>query len=128
MSDDLNKKIKQITDMLSQENMPDNLKGLLSLLTNSGEKADSSAKEADVHPAKEVKNEKNELNENIEMIRKVTKIMDKFNSANDPRINLLMAVKPFLNNKRQMKVANCINILRMSSVARIMDDYDKDTL
>jgi len=124
MSDDLDKKIKQIADVLGQGDMPDNLKGLLSVLADSmsGEKP-SQKGEADKQ--KDRGESKNELAENMDMIRKVTTIMNKMSSVNDPRINLLQAIKPFLNSRRQGKLNNCVNILRMSSMVKLLDEGEK---
>lgn len=128
MSEDLNKTIKQITDMLSQENLPDNVKGLLSLFANSGGNEGSSPKVSDSRPAAEEKVERNELDENIDMMRKVKKVMDKMSSSSDPRINLLSALRPFLNSRRQKKLNNCVNLLRMSSLTRLFENDEKGSL
>ncbi|MCX8129045.1 MAG: hypothetical protein N3I35_02970 [Clostridia bacterium] len=126
MSDDLNKKLKQITDILGQDNMPDNVKGLLSLLTNPNNKEESVSPKVTEPPSpREEKSERSELDENMEMIRKVRKVMDKLNINNDPRVNLLTAIKPFLNSKRQKKLGNCIKMLQMSSLTKLVDDQDK---
>lgn len=132
MSDDLNKKIKQITDVLSQENLPDNLKGLLSLLggsSNSSEdKRDEPSSKNNETNSKEKEPVRNELEDNVEMLRKVKTVMDKLNTTNDPRINLLFAIRPFLNNKRQKKLSNCINLLRVSSLAKLVEENGKEIL
>jgi len=133
MSEDLSKKIKQISDVLSQENLPENLKGLFSLLAgsvnnNPEDKKDEPSPKADEVKVKEERADKSELEENLEMMRKVKTIMDRFNKVNDPRITLLMAIKPFLNNKRQKKIANCINLLRVSNLVRFMEENDKEIL
>jgi hypothetical protein len=126
MSEDLNKKKKQITDILGQENMPDNIKGLLSLLAQSppqGEK--ESPKPAPVNEVKEERPVKNEFEENLEMIRKIRNIMDRINPRDDPRINLLNAVKPFLNSQRQKKLGNCVKLLQMHNLTKYLDENDK---
>jgi len=133
MSEDLSKKIKQITDVLSQENLPENLKGLFSLLANSAnnsseDKKDEPSPKAEEESAKAERTNSSELEENLEMVRKVKTIMDRLNMANDPRVNLLMAIKPFLNDKRQKKLSNCINLLRVSRLVRLMDENDKEIL
>jgi len=136
MNEDLNKKLKQITDMLSQEDLPDNIKGLLSLLANASSNSEDSSpkaidsrsanKSVDSHPAKEDRYEKSEPEDNsTDMMRKVKKVMDRVNTINDPKINLLFALKPFLNSRRQKKLNNCINLLRMSNLVRLMEDPDK---
>ena len=125
MSDDLNKKIKQITDILGQENMPDNLKGLLSLLASPGVKQDSSPKVSEPLSSNAEKSDRSEPDENIEMIRKVKKLMDRINTVNDPRISLLNAIKPFLNKTRQKKIGNCIKLLHMSWLVKFIDENEK---
>ena len=125
MSEDLSKKIKQITDILGQENMPDNIKGLLSLLTSTGNKEESSPKASELQTAKEEKPVRSELEESMEMISKVKKVMDRLNTNTDPRVNLLLAIKPFLNSKRQKKLSSCVNILRMSSLTKFVDENGK---
>lgn len=127
MSDDLNKKIKQITDILGQENMPDNIKGLLSLLAGSNSQSEVEAPKAvDLVPKKEERPAKSEIEENVEMIRKVKKIMDRMNSKDDPRINLLAAIKPFLNNTRQKKLGSCLKLLQMHNITKYIEEQDKN--
>lgn len=133
MSDDLNKKIKQITDILGQETIPDNLKGLLSLLTSSGGNEDSTSsrerteRDEDARLLKDNKSPRSEIDENVDMVRKIKKVMDKVTTNNDPRVNLLTAVRPFLNSSRQKKLNSCIKILHMTSMTRFLDDFDKDS-
>lgn len=129
MSEDLNKTIKQITDILSQEELPDNIKGLLSLLSGpAGSKEESRQKSGEAPEHKDEKPVRTEGDDSIEMLRKVKKMMDRANSMNDPKVNLLSAMKPFLNNKRQQKLSNCIRILQMSSLVRLVDDSDKGSV
>lgn len=123
MSDDLNKKIKQIADILNQDTLPDNLKGLLSLLSSPGSSQESPPPETP--DIKEERTSKGEMDDSIDMIRKVKNVMDRMNSANDPRIGLLTAIKPFLSSRRQSKLNNCVNMIRLASVTRLMDDTNK---
>jgi len=124
MSDDLNKKLKQITDILGQDTLPDNLKGLLSLLTSSMPGQESSPRNSEASDAKEEKAEKSDLEENIEMVRKIKRVMDRLNTTHDPRINLLTAIKPFLSNRRQKKLNNCLRLIQMSNLTRYIDEHD----
>lgn len=122
MSDDLNNKIKQIADILGQENIPDNVKGLLSALGNQV----SNNTEPDTSKSDEnVQTRRNETDESLDMVRKVKYVMDRLNSNTNPRINLLKAIRPFLNQSRQKKVHNCIKFLHLSSLTRLMDDQEK---
>jgi hypothetical protein len=124
MSDEMNNKIKQIAKALGQEDMSDNLVNLISAFANSVSNESSSSKEENSRQASS--NEINtDLADNIDMVRKFTNIMSRINSINDPRINLLHAIKPFLNSRRQSKLNNCVNILRMSSAIRLIDESEK---
>jgi hypothetical protein len=124
MSDDLNKKIKQIADALNQEDMPENLKELISLFANSMGSSDKLSEENQADNTHKIPSEKSELEENMDMIRKIKKVMDRINSSSDPRISLLTALKPFVGSKRQAKINNCINLLRISSLSSLIGDQE----
>jgi len=133
--DELNIKFKQIAQMLGKENVnvPDNLGSILSMLANSAPKEQVSPKQEE-NPStpeeKEIREEspvKNNLDENMEMMRKVTTIMNSMRNINDPRVNLLTAITPFLNNTRQKKVSNCIKLFQMTQLTRMMSDMEKNS-
>jgi len=124
MSDELDKKIKQIADMLGQDGVPDSLKGLLGILSGSNDKAEPLPKSSDSNTVREGP-EKSDLDENLEMMRRMKWILDRVRSNNDPRINLLSSIKPFLNNRRQKRVGNCIKFLQMTGLTRHIEDFDK---
>lgn len=143
MSDDLNNKIKQLTDILGQENLQDNIKELLSSLTNpsngSGNSNSNTSREnnsADMSGAniegsinrKENQGFRNDSLDSSDMLRKFGRIVEKLKTASDPRINLLNAVRPFLNNTRQSKLSQCIKFLQMANIAKLMDENDKNIL
>ncbi len=133
MSDDMNKKIKEIAEMLGQENMPDNVKGIINLLTSSASqsqerKSNSPEEDSAVASSREQSREKSEMDENIEMLRKVKMVMDRLNSTNDPRVNLLTAVKPFLSSRRQKRLGTCIRMIQMTGLTRLMEGSDKSSL
>lgn len=139
MSEDLNKKIQQVAELLGQENMPDNVKGLLSMLIGSLDKKDAASEKEDhnekgIETQEEKKEaEKNcasahidiEQNINPETMNKVKSHSGSLRNGNDPRINLLYAIKPFMNNNRQKKIGNCIQILQMTNIAKLMDNKEK---
>jgi hypothetical protein len=133
MSDDMNKKIQQIAELLGQENMPDNVKGLLSMLAGSlgsKEEEQNASKEdtenaSTVEEATEQKSIPEESAGNNDIMNKVMNLAGNLRGGNDPRINLLHAIKPFMNTKRQKKISNCIQLLQMTSLARLMDNQEK---
>ena len=130
MSDDMNKKIQQIAELLGQETMPDNVKGLLSLLAGSLDKKEDETPAATVEednpePVKEERPVRAEAGNDSEMLNRVKKLASSIGAGNDPRINLLHAIKPFMNSNRQKKIGNCIQLLQMSGFARLLDNQDK---
>jgi hypothetical protein len=126
MSDDLGKKVQQIAQMLGQENMPDNVKELITLLANSMGSKESSADQA--APPNAETAEKPAITEPVvstEMLDTARKTLDRLNTGNDPRINLLHAIKPFMNSKRQKKIGNCIQLLQVASLSRLLNEHEK---
>ena len=123
MSDDINKKIQMISEALGQDTMPDNVKNLLGLLASSlSSNKEETPQSKDSQDVKAEKPSRSETDDNVEMVRKVKKVLENLNTASDPRVNLLTAIQPFLGSKRQQKLNNCIKILQMSSLSRLMDD------
>ena len=143
MSDDLGKKIQQIAELLGQDNVPDNVKELVALLANSmaskEDAADGNAPSAGASPAAVPsggsdpsvdetmeKPGKNDLLNNQDLMNTARKVLTRINSGNDPRINLLHAIKPFMNNKRQKKIGNCIQLLQVASLSSLLNDHDSN--
>lgn len=126
MSDDLGKKVQQIAQMLGQDNLPDNVKELVTALASSLSKKDDSPAKSDTPDANSA--EKSAVQEpavNTEILDTARRAMDRFNSSNDPRINLLQAIKPFMNNKRQKKIGNCIQLLQIAGLSRLLNEHEK---
>ncbi|HOM02839.1 MAG TPA: hypothetical protein PLH43_08450 [Acetivibrio sp.] len=145
MSDDLNNKLKQLAEMLnSNEKMSENLSGLLSMLANSSGNEKSAQAAPKEEPSddgapmkikahdsplpfdtKENERSSDELQDNVEMMRKVKDIMDTMRNINDPRINLLTAIKPFLSSNRQKKLSNCIRLFQVTQITKLMSEPEK---
>ena len=52
----------------------------------------------------------------FETIMKMKTIIDKMNTKNDPRSNLLQSLKPYLKDSRKSKVDQYIQLMNMSKV------------
>ena len=143
MNDDFNKKLKQITEMLGgNEKASENLSRLLSMLADSGNKDQSTATPSDTEvqkaktesttdnvesvPKLKAKDEevRNNFPDNAEMLRTVKTIMDTMQNMNDPRINLLTAIRPFLSSNRQKKLGNCIRLFQMTQLTRLITESE----
>lgn len=62
-------------------------------------------------------NSNNNFNFDFETIMKMKNIMDTFNSSkNSPEANLLLSLKPYLNNNRKQKLDQYIQFLNISKV------------
>ena len=59
----------------------------------------------------------NNFNFDFETMIKMKKVMDSFNSSkNSPEANLLLSLKPYLNNNRKQKLDQYIQFLNISKV------------
>lgn len=59
----------------------------------------------------------NNFNIDFETILKIKNIMDKFNSTkNSPEANLLLSLKPYLNNSRKQKLDQYMQFLNITKV------------
>ncbi len=125
MSEDLNDKVKQIAEMLNKEGMQENLKNIINAFTSSSGKENPNGE-------KRAQSENNsgmpgsDMIENMEMMQRIKGVMDRLGSRSDPRVNLLQSVRPFLNEKRQKKLKNCIMLLQFSAVAKLLDEKEKE--
>lgn len=132
MSDDMSEKIKQIADILGQNsnpNIPDNIKGLLSMLMPNNSSNDDSKSEDISEDPPQTRGSDNssssEADDFSDMARKMKKALGKLNSGNDPRVNLLNAIRPYLNKNRQRKLQTCIKLMRIGSLAQLLDDSEE---
>lgn len=131
MSDDLGKKVQQIAQMLGQDDVPDNVKELVALVAASL-KGDSPPEGDSPQPQRPASQSKpdTEISSDVpplsnEMLDTAKNALRQINSANDPRINLLNAIKPFMNNKRQRKIGSCIQLLQIAGLSRLLNDKEK---
>lgn len=129
MSDDMGDKIKQIADMLGQNsnpNMSDNVKGLLSMLmSNNSSKDEDSAEEPTQKSRNNDNSGSNDTDDLADMARKMKKAMGKLGTGSDPRVNLLNAIRPYLNKNRQKKLQTCIKLMRIGSLTQVLDDSEE---
>jgi hypothetical protein len=131
MSDDMNDKFKQIAEMLGQNsntNIPENVKGLLNMLlssSSSNSKEESSSDDSSLKSDSNERSVKTDTDELTDMTRKIKKAMNALNTSNDPRVNLLNAIKPYLNNNRQRKLQTCLKLIRIGGMTKLMDDLEE---
>jgi hypothetical protein len=129
MSDDMGDKIKQIAEMLGQDSnsgIPDNVKGLLNMFMSSNNSKDETSSD-DNSSEREKPSEgssRADTDDLADMARKMKKAMNMLNTNNDPRVNLLNAIKPYLNDNRQKKLQNCMKIIKIGSLTKMLDESE----
>lgn len=64
----------------------------------------------------------NDFSFDINTIMKIKKIMDNMNSKNSPRNQLLMSLKPYLEDEKKEKLEQYIKIANLLSVLGSLDD------
>ena len=65
------------------------------------------------------------LQNSIEMLSKAQHLIQNLDNASDTRIELLHAIRPFLGSKRQQYCGTCINLLKLTGIAKIISSYTK---
>ena len=125
----MGEKFKQIADMLggqnSNANIPENVKGLLNMLmSNSSTNEESPSEDESRKSNKDEETTKPETDESNDLTRKMKKAMNAL-SPNDPKINLLNAINPYLNKNRQKKLKTCMKLMQMGRLTKLIDDSDE---
>lgn len=59
-------------------------------------------------------------------ILKMKSVMEKLNTSNDPRSNLLYSLKPYLREEKRGKVDQYANLLNVAKIADIFKDNNKE--
>lgn len=96
------------------DDFANNIKNILNNL--SGTSDNSSEKESSSN------NSNSNFDIDIGTILKIKSIMQKMNSKDDPRTNLLTSLKPYLNNKRKEKLDQYVKLLSMSKIIDVFND------
>lgn len=60
-------------------------------------------------------------------ILKMKSVMDKLNTSNDPRSNLLYSLKPYLREEKKGKIDQYANLLNVAKIADIFKDSNKES-
>lgn len=69
----------------------------------------------------------NGFNIDFETLLKIKSIMDKMNSKKDsPRSNLLLSLKPYLNDRRKDKMDQYIKLLNMGEMIELLMDNNNN--
>lgn len=59
-------------------------------------------------------------------ILKMKSVMEKLNTSNDPRSNLLYSLKPYLREEKKGKIDQYANLLNVAKIADLLKDDNKE--
>lgn len=104
--------IKNISKMINDGNIPDDIKNIVNNLKSDGSSNNNSDASSNSNPSTP--------NIDIETILKMKSIFEKMNSSEDPRANLLRSLKPYLKESRKSKVDQYIQLFNMTKVMDIL--------
>lgn len=99
--------IKNISNMINNGNIPDDIKNIINNLKSNNESANNNSSTS------------TNSNIDVETILKMKSIFEKMNSTDDPRANLLRSLKPYLKESRKSKIDQYIQLFNMSKVMDI---------
>ncbi|WP_094551012.1 hypothetical protein [Petroclostridium xylanilyticum] len=137
MADDFSKKMEQFKSLLENENMAENIKMFMNMLANSSQNdnknpsGDSSTENNyGKTPVKEMPPlgapaSKVSMDDTMDTIIKIKRIYDRVTSTDDPRINLLLALKPYLNPKRKAKLDTAVKVVNLTRLSSVFNEIDK---
>ena len=108
MSDNMSNLINQISSMLKNNEIPEEIKTMVSGLGQNNKENSTSSNIAT--PNKNSSNQTPDID--METILKIKKVMDSMKETrNDPRANLLRSLKPYLKDSRKDKIEQYIQFL-----------------
>ena len=126
---DMSDVFDKLNNIASQNNIPpDMVNNLFNMLNNSNNKSDvnSSNNSSDDSSGQNFNNSSSSTSNqdnpfgnsgiDFDTIMKMKAIIDKINTKDDPRSNLLQSLKPYLKESRKSKVDQYIQLMNMSKV------------
>ncbi len=117
MSEDMSNLMNQISNMIKNNEIPDEIKNMMNSLNSNASNSTESSSSQDTSSSE------NKTMPEFDMatIMKMKKIMDSMKeSRNDPRTNLLKSLKPYLKESRKEKVDQYIQLFGMGKVFEML--------
>ncbi|NLG88270.1 MAG: hypothetical protein GX494_03495 [Clostridiaceae bacterium] len=119
MSQGMDDKIRQLSDMLSSREAQDGIRRLIgSFSSSSGAMPAQSDQHADESALPDSYEDNPVQSLDFDWISKIQSVLSQASNIQDSRINLLRSVHPFLNQKRKERCETCINILRIADIIK----------
>ncbi len=134
MSDDMSEMIQKMSEMLKNNEIPDNVKSIMNNLANQSNSNSSSkcsnetSDSSNINSSTENSNSSFDMpNIDLETMMKMKSVIDSMNKQqNDPRANLLRSLKPYLKPSRKEKVDQYIKLFSMGKVFEVINPLGGD--
>ena len=136
-NDDMSDVFEKINNLASQNSIsPDMVNNLFNMINNNqnNNTSEHTYSNQSSNSSSDTSNNQSAFNANgidFDTILKMKTIIDKMNTKNDPRSNLLQSLKPYLNESRKSKVDQYIQLMNMSKVLEVFPfmggDHKNDT-
>jgi len=124
MSQDINKALGQLQDMLSTEDGKRDLENMIGAFTGGDEQKEENI---DINSSQPVKN--NLLNQlgglNLDSMLGIRSLLDGLQTGDDSRTTLLTALKPYLSQSRHSHVDNAIKIMHLGKLPNLLKNLKK---
>lgn len=143
MDGDMNDIFQKLNSILEDKDMSNNLKNIMNNFSSSqtsnktdesNGSDDNSLKNEEAFKHDNSKNQETTTNDfpefDINVILKIKKIMDSLNTSkkDDPRANLLLSLKPYLNKTKKDKIDNYVKFLQFAKILEVMNPLGGDEL
>ena len=123
-NDDMSDVFEKLNNIASQNNIsPDMVNNLFNMFNNSTSSntnsSDTSSHQDYDHSSSYTSSQDNPFGNSgidFETIMRMKTIIDKMNTKDDPRSNLLQSLKPYLKDSRKSKIDQYIQLMNMSKV------------
>ena len=119
MSDDISEMMQKMSEMLKNNEIPDNVKSIINNLSSKSSEANTSSENGNSFNKNSTSENSNSDFPDIDLhtMLKMKSIIDSMNKQqNDPRANLLRSLKPYLKPSRKEKVEQYIKLFSMGKV------------
>ena len=112
----------ELNDVISQI-PPEMIQNFSSMMNNNNNKQNNSENNnSNNSNAQDSNNSFDFSNIDMNTILKMKSIMDKMNTSNDPRSNLLYSLKPYLREGRKEKIDQYANLLNIAKMTELFKD------
>ncbi len=123
-NEDMSELFGKFSNMVKEGNIPDEMKGILSAFSANSSGSSDSNSETSSGGSSHSSNASSSID--FETLLKMKSVMEKLNDTNDPRSNLLLSLKPYLNDSRKSKVDQYIKLFGMSKVFEVFNNLGGD--